>query len=324
MQRPANGCRLAGAKPVTSSGGDLKACRCSHCRPDRFEGQTSNPRTGSASTGPNSSEWIAVSRCADISDRWHGQAHGQAGDRALRAGGPACQALMTSLRRWLPEVAQPNEARHGRATKGLVTLALSAETSMAVQRAEVAARTQALQDPVGLRSDLEFLIACYDRRDRGLPCPDRKSLQRLVRARSICAGVSASKYTADGQSAGSLEEEPRLPSLDAQETWGRSTPARSVVLVFGRLRRQIVMPKWLGLMPVTTAQKDEVPSQPLPCWLSPRGFCDHSGRKTAGAVQQPALHVRRCLNFHASTICTALAETGRAEPSLSAGRPEVV
>ena len=167
---------LVGTKPAA---GPVDGVR----QTDGANDVASNAPTTAATVGASSSEWIAVSRVCEISaivatgKRTVEQAAALFGLEPQRV-----ETLMTSLKHWLPEVAQPGKRATDDATKGLVALALSSETSMALQRAEAAARARARHDPVGLRSDLEFLIACYDRRDRDFHVRDADSLRRLVRA----------------------------------------------------------------------------------------------------------------------------------------------
>lgn len=247
---------LLGAKPVASSGGDLKETAAAATAGQiGSKVDASHPPTRSASTGPSSSEWIAVSRVCEISaivatgKRTVEQAAALFGLEAQHV-----EALMTSLKRWLPEVAQPGKRATEEATKGLVTLALSAETSMAVQRAEVAARTRALHDPAGLRSDLEFLIACYDRRDRDFHVRDSESLQRLVRAASALGFQSASTQLMV-RALDASKEEPRLPSWTRTGDLGLFDSCQIRCVGVRSAAKADSYAKWLGLMPVTTAQE---------------------------------------------------------------------
>jgi hypothetical protein len=135
------------------------------------------------------------------------------------------ETLMESLQRWLPEVAQPGKRASDDAEKGLVVLSLSSETSIAIQRAEAAARALATRDPMALRSDLEFLIRCYDRRDRDFHVRDSASLQRLVRV-ALALGMTPASTMLMVRSVDPSKAEPRLPSWVSTMT----LPPKNVVL----------------------------------------------------------------------------------------------
>ncbi len=247
---------LVGAKAAGRLGGGVD-------RPVATPTADSNASGGNAGDAPNAaaagamhlSEWIAVSRVCEISaivatgKRTAEQAAALFGLDPQRI-----EALMGSLQRLLPEVAQPGKRATDEAAKGLVSLALSSETSISIQRAETAVRGRSQQDPVGLRSELEFLISCYDRRDRDFHVRDADSLRRLVRVASVL-GIQPSSTHLLARALDPVKDAPKLPSWAQTEDLGpfatcqiRSTGVRSAA-------KADSYSKWLGLMPVTSAQE---------------------------------------------------------------------
>ena len=237
---------LVGTKPAA---GPVDGVR----QTDGANDVASNAPTTAATVGASSSEWIAVSRVCEISaivatgKRTVEQAAALFGLEPQRV-----ETLMTSLKHWLPEVAQPGKRATDDATKGLVALALSSETSMALQRAEAAARARARHDPVGLRSDLEFLIACYDRRDRDFHVRDADSLRRLVRAASALGIQPASTHLLV-RALEPSSDEPRLPSWARAEDLGPFASCERRCIGVRSAAKAESYAKWLGLMPVTAS-----------------------------------------------------------------------
>ena len=123
---------------------------------------------------------------------------------------------------------------------------------MALQRAEAAARARARHDPVGLRSDLEFLIACYDRRDRDFHVRDADSLRRLVRAASALGIQPASTHLLV-RALEPSSDEPRLPSWARAEDLGPFASCERRCIGVRSAAKAESYAKWLGLMPVTAS-----------------------------------------------------------------------
>lgn len=247
---------LVGSKPVADSDGDVEgADAASTASQTGSNVEASKAPTGTATIGTGLPEWIAVSRVCEISaivatgKRTVEQAASLFGLEPQRV-----EALMNSLRRWLPDVAQPGKRATDEAAKGLVTLALSSETSMAIQRAEATVRSRALHDPVGLRSDLEFLIACYDRRDRDFHVRDASSLQRLVRtASALCIQPGSTHLLVRVRDPS--KDEPRLPSWARPGDLGPFGSCQTRCIGVRSKEKADSYAKWLGLMPVTASQE---------------------------------------------------------------------
>jgi len=209
--------------------------------------------SAAATIGTSLSEWIAVSRVCEISavvatgKRTAEQAGGLFGLEPQRI-----ETLMDSLQRWLPEVAQPGKRASDDAERGLVVLSLSSETSMAIQRAESAARALAMRDPVALRSDLEFLIRCYDRRDRDFHVRDSASLQRLVRV-ALALGMTPASTMLMVRSVDPSKAEPRLPSWVRTGELGSFHACQTRCVGVRSAAKADSYVKWLGLVPVTSS-----------------------------------------------------------------------
>jgi hypothetical protein len=209
--------------------------------------------SAAATIGTSLPEWIAVSRVCEISaivatgKRTAEQAGGLFGLEPQRI-----QTLMESLQRWLPEVAQPGKRASDDAERGLVALSLSSETSMAIQRAEAAARALATRDPMALRSDLEFLISCYDRRDRDFHVRDPASLQRLVRV-ALALGMTPASTMLMVRSVDPSKAEPRLPSWVRTDELGSFHACQTRCVGVRSAAKADSYVKWLGLVPVTSS-----------------------------------------------------------------------
>lgn len=214
-----------------------------------------NVRTADTSAVRVLTDWIPVVRVCEISEAvaLKGRSHEWAAAHfGLEL--PIVTAMMASLKQWLPEVAQPGKRATEQAATGLASLALSSSTAGSIQRAEAAARQQAQRDPVGLRSDLAFLIKCYDRRDRDFHVKDAEDLRRLAQI-SLALGIQPANTVLMARTAGTPNEDPRLPSWVRAQDLGafekcqvRSVRVRSAAKAASYAR-------WLGLMPVTSAQE---------------------------------------------------------------------
>jgi hypothetical protein len=209
--------------------------------------------SAAATIGTSLPEWIAVSRVCEISavvatgKRTAEQAGALFGPEPQRI-----ETLMESLQRWLPEVAQPGKRASDDAEKGLVVLSLSSETSMSIQRAEAAARALAMRDPMALRSDLEFLIRCYDRRDRDFHVRDSASLQRLVRV-ALALGMTPASTMLMVRSVDPSKAEPRLPSWVRTDELGSFHACQTRCVGVRSVAKADSYGKWLGLVPVTSS-----------------------------------------------------------------------
>lgn len=246
---------LVGGKPVGSDSAVENAAATATGKLSGARGDLSDLPTGTAAASPILSEWISVSRVCEISaivatgKRTVEQAAAHFGLEPQRV-----ESLMTSLKRWLPEVGQPGKRATEDANKGLVILALSSEISVAIQRAEIAARARAVHDPAGLRSEFEFLIACYDRRDRDFHVRDAESLKRLVRI-LLGLGIQPASTHLLVRVRDPSKDEPRLPSWARAEDLGPFGLCQTRCIGVRSKEKADSYAKWLGLMPVTTSQE---------------------------------------------------------------------
>ncbi len=208
--------------------------------------------------GPNAlyrGDWISVTRTCEISNAV------ASGKRTVEQVAAAfgldphrVAALMASLRRWLPEVAQPGHQATAAAARGLATLTLSPETSRLMQRAEANTCARGLRDPVGLSSDLEFAIRCYDRRDRDFHVRNAEGLQRLSQV-ALTLGMEPTSTALVARTSDPSNQDVRLPSWVRTEGLGIFAGCQVRAIRVRSAGKAASYARWLGLMPLTTAQE---------------------------------------------------------------------
>lgn len=249
-----NAVALVGSKPTAGlDEGTGQAGGAPAGGPNTSDAKAGHESAAAATAGASMSEWIAVSRVCEVSAV---VATGKrSADQAAALFGlerQSIEALMASLRRWLPEVAQPGKRASDDAEKGLVALSMSSETSLGIQRAEAMARALAARDPTVLRGDLEFLIRCYDRRDRDFHVRDADSLQRLVRV-ALALGMTPARTMLMVRSVDPSKAEPRLPSWVRAEELGSFNACQMRCVGVRSAAKADSYVKWLGLVPVTSS-----------------------------------------------------------------------
>jgi len=201
--------------------------------------------------GAASADWLALVKLIDLT---RAIASGQRSldTMAKLSGVPSAhlEQVMRGLKANLPRVAQPGERATREAQSGLVVLHLSAEGSALFSRAESWMRGRAMTDPVGLRSELEFVLQCYDRRDRDFHVKDAGDLKRLLtllsgmgmtptRARLVVRALTPEA----GQTA-------PLPACATADALGAYAGCPVKVIGVRVAAKAASYAKWMGVMPV--------------------------------------------------------------------------
>ena len=203
----------------------------------------------SAGSTAGAEDWIAFSKLVDLSSaiakgqRTPGQMAAMFGLNEQRV-----ETVMDGLRHWLPQVAQPGDRASREAQSGQVGLTLTTETSTIMTRAEAWMCARAGHDPTGLTSDLDFLIGCYDRRDRDFHVREAQSLHRLT---TLLVGMGV-KPSAAQVVVRALHPEKAAPppfaTTQALGPFGACTLRPIGVRVAAKAASYA---KWVGIMPVT-------------------------------------------------------------------------
>lgn len=197
--------------------------------------------------------WLPISRIEDLSERLLSgrytisQVAHQLGMDEARA-----TSLMAGLQHWLPKVAQPGHRATQDAAAGRVGLVRSAEIHRALQQAEAGVVAGAMRDAAGQRAELEFLIGCYDRRDRDFHVKDARGLERLLGVlRNLGVRPEAAQWVV--RSTAKDRDGKVLPDWADQAAFGEfaNCPIRRIGV--RSVAKADSYAKWLGLMPVTLA-----------------------------------------------------------------------
>jgi hypothetical protein len=164
------------------------------------------------------------------------------------------QAIFANLKTFLPRAAQPGERATREAESGLVSLPLSAEVSAMFARAERWMKSKTAVDPVGLRADLELLLAAYDRRDRDFHVKDAHSLSKLT---SLLAnlGLSPDSSKLIVRTVNPSQPSAVLPACATKQALGvfAASPVKHIRV--RSVKKAESYTKWLGVMAVTHAEE---------------------------------------------------------------------
>jgi integrase len=162
------------------------------------------------------------------------------------------ETLFEAIKAALPSVAQPGAAGERLAREGRVTLINGPQVRKTLQRIESWLLVRQSHDPVGLEADLEFLIDCYDRRDRDFHVRKSADLTRL-------AGLFASMSITPGEvqiilrAADRNAKTSELPACAAGGELGPYVDAPRRVIGVRAKEKASTYAKWVGLMPVSPA-----------------------------------------------------------------------
>jgi hypothetical protein len=162
------------------------------------------------------------------------------------------ETLLEAIKAALPSVAQPGAAGEKPAREGRVTLVNGPQVRRTLQRIESWLLARQSHDPVGLEADLEFLIDCYDRRDRDFHVRKSADLTRL-------AGLFASMSITPGEvqiilrAADRNAKTSELPACAAGGELGPYVDAPRRVIGVRAKEKASTYAKWVGLMPVSPA-----------------------------------------------------------------------
>ncbi|MCB9610436.1 MAG: tyrosine-type recombinase/integrase [Polyangiaceae bacterium] len=214
---------------------------------------SSTPAAVAATPPGEPAGWIPISRIFDISQAIASKGRSRESVAALHGlDTDRLDTLMAGLKRWLPSVAQPGKQATNDAASGLISIALSRETAQYIQRAETAARARALVDPDGLKSDLEFLIACYDRRDRDFHVKEAASMKRLT---ALLTSFQLEPKLTDLvlRAANPKEPPPERPPGASITALGAFVSCTVRYVGVRSLAKASSYERWAGLMPVTAA-----------------------------------------------------------------------
>ena len=197
--------------------------------------------------------WLAPSKLEDLSERLVG-GHYTASQVAQHFGLDEARvmSLLAGLQLWLPKVAQPGQRATQEAAAGRVSLVRTAETHRALLRAEAGVVAGATKDAAGQRAELEFLIGCYDRRDRDFHVKDAGSLKRLLMVlRHLDIKPEAAQWVV--RSAAKDVEGNVFPDWADPATFGEFADCPIRRIGVRSAAKADSYAKWLGLMPVTLA-----------------------------------------------------------------------
>lgn len=198
-------------------------------------------------------DWIAFSKLVDLSSAI---AKGQRTPRQMAAmfglDEQRVETVMHGLRHWLPHVAQPGKRATREAQSGQVGLTLTTETTAMMTRAEAWMRSRAGHDPTALALDLEFLIGCYDRRDRDFHVREAESLQRLTTL-LVSMGVKPSATQVVVRALHT--EQAALPAFATAKALGPFSECDRRPIGVRAAAKAASYAKWVGIMPITSSQE---------------------------------------------------------------------
>jgi integrase len=168
--------------------------------------------------------------------------------RYYRLDAQRLRALFEAFKQALPAVAQPGKAGTREAEAGRATVQHGLDIMALLTSAERYFASRASRDPVGLASDIAFLLDCYDRRDRDFHVRRSADLTRLVSLFEAMS-IPPSYVQVILRSARRDEAPPPLPECaQAGELAGYAASPRKCVGVRSA-EKAASYAKWVGLMP---------------------------------------------------------------------------
>jgi len=222
-------------------------------RPPKGVVETQSPPASALTTNRPVSGWMAFSTIMGISSAIASGA--RAPEHVARIYGVESKqvdAIMDSLKTWLPRAAQPGKRATDVAALGLVMLSLSAETETLVRGAESWMRQGFNRDPVGLRNELEFLLRAYDRRDRDFHVGNDADLTKLVTLLE-CLGVAPAFAQLVVRVVGTGDPDLLAPDWTKGPALGAFASCQVRFTGVRSLAKAGSYAKWRGIMPVTAA-----------------------------------------------------------------------
>jgi len=248
--------------PVSVAGGKALEVDDDTPGPARPEGQPGvpalpGPALPVSATSPvglaAAEDWIAFSKLVDLSTAI---AKGQRTPEQMAAmfglAEKRVDTVMNGLRHWLPQVAQPGDRASREAQSGQVGLTLTTETTTMMTRAEAWMRSRAGHDPTALAADLQFLIGCYDRRDRDFHVREADSLHRLT---TLLVGMGVKPSATQVVVRALHPEQAALPAFATAKALGPFSKCDRRPIGVRSAAKATSYAKWVGIMPITSSKE---------------------------------------------------------------------
>ena len=159
------------------------------------------------------------------------------------------ESIMAELRVRLPGVAQPGKRATESAQTGLASLTPGIEPKQLFLNGDTWMRRRAGSNPAALRSDLEFLVKCYDRRDRDFHVATAPDLKRLTSILSDM-GVTPAHARLIMRGSKSAKAPVRLPTWTTSTSLGPFAACEIRKIGVRTETKAASYAKWVGIAPV--------------------------------------------------------------------------